>query len=66
MHEVGEVPAWHGAPVPVAHVALVVLPEQLHSHHSEDEDDDTKHEGQVGQGSHGVHHDGENIVERLP
>ena len=66
VHEICEVPARHCAPIPVTHVAHVVLAKQLHTHHSKDEDDDAQHEGQVGQGPHCVHHDGEDIVERFP
>ena len=64
--EVGEVPPWHLASVPVAHVGAVVVPVQLHSHHGKDEDDDDKHEGQVGEGAHSVAHDGQDVIERLP
>ena len=66
VHEVREVPPRHGAAVPAADIALVVLPEQLHPHHGEDEDDDAQHKGEVGESADGVHHDGEDVVERLP
>ena len=45
VHEVREVPPRHGAAIPAADIALVVLPEELHPHHGEDEDDDAQHEG---------------------
>ena len=66
MHKVSKIPARHSTSVPVADVALVVLAEQLHTHHSEDEYNDTEDEGQVGQGSHCVHHDCQDVVEGLP
>ena len=66
VHEVREVPPRHGTPIPQADVALVVLPEQLHPHHGEDEDDDAQDECEVRESSHSVHHDGENVIERLP
>ena len=66
MHEICEIPSGHCTPVPQTHVRLVILPEQLHAHHGEDEDDDAQHKGQVGQRAHGVHHDGQDVVEWLP
>ena len=66
VHEVGEVPSWHGTTVPVTNIALVVLAKQLHPHHGKDEDDDAEDKGQVGQCSHCVHHNGQYVVERLP
>ena len=44
----------------------VVLAKELHAHHSEDEDDDAEDEGEVGEGTHRVHHDGQDVVQRLP
>ena len=41
VHEVSKIPPRHCTAIPMAHVTLVVLAEQLHAHHSEDEDDDT-------------------------
>ena len=66
VHEVSEIPARHRASIPKTHIALVVFAKKLHTHHSEYEDNDTEDEGQVGQGSHSVHHDGQNVIERLP
>ena len=63
VHEVREVPPRHGTTVPLAHVALVVLPEQLHPHHGEDEDDDAQNECEVRERADGVHHDGEDVIE---
>ena len=42
------------------------LPEELHAHDGEDEDDNTQDEGQVGEGPHSVHHDRQDVVQRLP
>ena len=58
VHEICKIPPRHCAPIPVAHVGLIILAEQLHAHHSEDEDNDAEYKGQVGQGTHSVHHDG--------
>ena len=66
VHEVGEVPPRHVARPLVAHLVEVVLAEQLHPHHGEDEDDDAEDEGQVGQRADRVGHDGQDVVERLP
>ena len=66
VHEVSKIPPRHCTAIPMAHVTLVVLAEQLHAHHSKDEDDDTENKRQVGQGSHGVHHDGQDVIEGLP
>ena len=44
----------------------VVFPEELHAHHSEDEDDDAEDEGEVGERPHRVHHDRQDVVQRLP
>ena len=40
----------------------VVLAEELHPHDSEDEDDDAEDEGQVGEGTHSVHHDCQDVI----
>ena len=66
MKEVGEVPSRHLTSVPVAHVCSVVTPVELHAHHSEDEDDDAEDEGEVGERPHRVHHDRQDVVQRLP
>ena len=47
MHKICEIPSWHGTSVPKANIALIILSKQLHTHHSEYEDDDTQHKGQV-------------------
>ena len=44
----------------------IVLAKELHAHHSEDEDDDAEDEGQVGESAHRVHHDRQDVVQRLP
>ena len=44
----------------------VILAEELHAHHGEDEDDDAEDEGQVGERPHRVHHDRQDVVQRLP
>ena len=44
----------------------IVLAKELHAHHSEDEDDDAEDEGEVGEGAHRVHHDRQDVVQRLP
>ena len=40
----------------------VILAEELHAHHGEDEDDDAEDEGQVGERPHRVHHDRQDVV----
>ena len=40
----------------------VILAEELHAHHGEDEDDDAEDEGQVGESPHSVHHDRQDVV----
>ena len=44
----------------------VILAEELHAHHGEDEDDDAEDEGQVGERPHRVHHDRQDVVQRFP
>ena len=66
MHEIGKVPARHVAGPLVADLVEVVLSEELHAHDGEDEDDDAEDEGQVGERSDRVCHDGEDVVERFP
>lgn len=44
MHEVGKVPSGHVTVREVVDVIDVVLAEELHTHHGEDEDDDAQHE----------------------
>ena len=66
VHEVGEVPAGQLAVPLLAHFVGVILAKKLHAHHSEDEYDNAEDEGEVGQGAHGVGHDCQNVVERLP
>ena len=38
----------------------------MHAHHSEDEDNNAKDEGQIGQGADGIGHDCQDVVQRLP
>ena len=66
MHEVCKIPSRHGTPIPKTDITLVVFPKKLHAHHSKDENDDAKDECKVGQGPYSVHHNGQNIVKRLP
>lgn len=44
MHEVGKVPSGHITVREVVDVIDVILAEELHTHHGEDEDDDAQHE----------------------
>ena len=44
----------------------VVFAKELHAHHSEDEDNNAKDEGQIGQGADGIGHDCQDVVQRLP
>lgn len=44
MHEVGKVPSGHVTVREVVDVIDVILAEELHTHHGEDEDDDAQHE----------------------
>ena len=44
----------------------IVVPVQLHSHHGEDEDDDTEDHNQVRDGGHSALHDSQDVIERLP
>ncbi len=66
MHHVREVPPGHLAGPTRTHVVKVVGAEELHAHDGKDEDDDAQHEGQVGQGTDGVGHDGQDVVEGFP
>ena len=66
MHEVCEVPPGQLAVPFFTDEFGVVFAEELHSHDGEDEDDDAEDEGEVGESADGVHHDGEDVVERLP
>ena len=66
MHEICEIPSGHCTPVPQTHVRLVILPEQLHAHHGEDEDDDAQHQGEVSQRAHRLAHDRDEQVEGGP
>ena len=61
--EVFEVPPRPHAPVPHADLLRVGFAEQLHAHHSEDEDDDAEDHNQVRDGGHGALHDGQDIIE---
>ena len=56
MKEVGKVPPRHVALPLLAHVLVVVRPEQLHAHNGEDEDDDTQDEGLKVSVVEGRHH----------
>ena len=67
VEEVMHVPArQHAVLGNLAHTFTVVLAEQLHAHHSEDEDDDAKDESQVAQSAHRVADDAEQHVEGGP
>ena len=67
VEEVVHVPArQHAVHGDLAHALLVALPEELHAHHREDEDDDGQHQGQVAQGAHGVTDDLDQHVEGGP
>ena len=66
MHEISEVPTWHSTAIPVAHITLVVFTKKLHTHHSEYKDDDAEHKRKIRQRSHCVHHNGQDVVKRLP
>lgn len=50
----------------LTHTVLVVLPKELHAHHSEDEDDDGQHQRQVSQRAHRVADDLDESVESGP
>ncbi len=49
-----------------ARLTDVALAEELHSHHSEDEDDDTEDKGEVAESAHRLPHDRYQQVERRP
>lgn len=66
MHEIGEVPSGHVAVREVVDVVDVILAEELHPHHGEDEDDDAQHERQVTQRAHRSTHDGDEKIQRRP
>ena len=66
MHHVYKVPPGHFASPTRTHIVRIVRTEQLHAHDSKDEDDDAQHEGQVGQGTDGVSHNGQDVVEGFP
>ena len=50
----------------LAHAHLVILAEELHADHGEDEDDDGQHQGQVTQGAHRVTDDLDQHVQGWP
>ena len=66
MHEVGEVPPGQIAPGKPVYVVRVILAEELHAHHGEDEDDNAEHEGQVTQGAHRSAHNRDQQIQRGP
>lgn len=66
VHEIGEVPSGHVAVREVVDVVDVILAEELHPHHGEDEDDDAQHERQVTQRAHRSTHDGDEKIQRRP
>ena len=66
VHEVREVPSGQFAIPLFTNFVSVVFAKELHAHHSKDEDDNAKDEGQVGQGAHRVGHDCQDVIERLP
>lgn len=47
-------------------LTCVILAEELHAHHGENEDDNTQDEGQVTQGANGLTHDGNEEIECRP
>lgn len=47
-------------------LTCVALPEELHTHHSKDEDNDTEDKGEVAQRPDGLAHDGDEEVEGGP
>ena len=57
---------FHNFVLPFGRLTGVGLPKELHPHHGEDEDDDAEDEGEVGERAHRVHHDRQDIVQRLP
>ena len=61
-----EVPPWPNTAFPHANFLNVGFTKELHPHHSEDEDDDTEDEGEIGERSNSVLHDGQDVIERLP
>jgi len=44
VHEISEVPSGHITVRKVVDVIVVILAEELHTHHGKDEDDDAQHE----------------------
>ncbi len=67
MEEVLHVPARQRTVLgDLADARLVVLPEQLHADHSEDEDDDGQNQRQVPQSAHRVPDDLNECVQRRP
>ena len=66
MHEIGEIPPRELALPLLANFISIVFAKKLHAHHSENENDNTKDEGQVGQRSYSVSHDCQDVIERFP
>lgn len=67
MEEVLHVPAGQRTVLgDLAHARLVVLPEQLHADHGEDEDDDGQNQGQIPQSAYGVPDDLDQRVQSRP
>lgn len=66
MHEIREIPPRKFAIWKAVNLVRVVLAEELHTHHGEDEDDDTQDEGQVTQGPYRSTHDRDQQVQRRP
>ena len=64
--EVLEMPSGSNTAIPLADILRVGCTKQLHSHHSEDEDDDTEDHNQVRDGGHSALHDSQDVIERLP
>lgn len=56
----------HSLVVPAVALTCVILAEQLHSHHGEDEDDDTQDECQITESAHRAAHDRDQQVQRWP
>ena len=66
VHEVDEVPARHDLAREPVHIVSVALPEQLHPHDREDEDNDTKYKCEVSKSTNSFPHDGDEKIQSWP
>ena len=63
VEEVKKMPSWHLTSIPPAHICNIVFTKELHSHDSEDKNDDTKDKDEVGQGRYCFSHYCQNVIE---